>query len=154
MGMIAETKMGCMELYLRTILKIFGVTGRFENYVELQKICRGGVEEYNMETSHKCWIGWICSKIVGGKGLKHSSDDTILRCQRKANIMTSTWNADIKNSVGSISLTQKLKVVSGEVSREICDLMADIKLKAYYTGVDISHCAKVFKYFFVTNFDI
>ena len=63
-------------------------------------------------------------------------------------------DSDILDKVGSVSAPQKAKVVSKEVSDELFQLMADVKLKADEYCIDTTNMAAVFKDSFVSDCDI
>ena len=69
---------------------------------------------------------------------RYVSTESIQRCWRKANILPKIWNVDIKNAVRRTSVPEKHKVVSKEVSKELCQLMGAIKLKENESSIDTS----------------
>ena len=52
--------------------------------------------------------------------------------------MPKIWNVDVNNAVGRASIPEKHKVVSKEVSKNLCQLMGAIKLKANESSIDTS----------------
>ena len=61
---------------------------------------------------------------------KYSKENGILRCWRKARILLASWNADIKNSVGSASLASKYNTVFTEELDLMCSLITALTKKA------------------------
>eukprot|EP00957_Ditylum_brightwellii_P113174 8630692-Ditylum_brightwellii.AAC.1 len=86
-----------------------------------------------------------------GKDGQYVSDESVCRCWRKADILLPTWNADINNNVESASLPEKAKTLSKADTLELCQLMADVKLKANGVLLDVNRAATVFKNTFVSD---
>ena len=63
-----------------------------------------------------------------------------------------TRNKEIKNEVGRASILEKMKVVSRETCNELCQFMADVKLKSNESSIDTASIfATEFKDSFVVN---
>ena len=153
MGMIAGLKAGYKSLYLHTLLGIFDTPGGYEKAAERRmKQRRGqrGIQHGGKPHILDCME--MLKQIWDGDDGKYVSIDSIKRCWRKANILPITWNQDIHNDVGRSSVPFKDKVVSKEISDELCDLMNSIQLKADEYCVDTeSNAGHVFKDTFVTD---
>ena len=83
---------------------------------------------------------------------RYVSEDNIRRFWKKADILSETWDADTNNEVCKCFSSWKGKTqVSAKLCDELCDLMKEVQLKAYYTGVDTIGSAKVFENSFVND---
>eukprot|EP00957_Ditylum_brightwellii_P049843 3778849-Ditylum_brightwellii.AAC.1 len=93
----------------------------------------------------------MLKKFWEGKDGKYVTDESVCRCWRKSNVLPTSWNADINNNVGSASLPEKAVTLSKADTLELCQLVADVKLKADGVYLDVHASAKVFKDTFVSD---
>lgn len=155
MGMIASLKVGYKTLMLNHLLDIFDEQGGYELAAERRKRQRPGCKglAYGgkatvldaMKIIHSMWD-------VDGK---YARVDGIKRCWRKADILPASWNADLNNEVGSLSMRESDKKISDEECKTLCNLMKQIQIKAQNTYLDTSSygAGRGFENSFVTDPD-
>ena len=73
----------------------------------------------------------ILHPVYNGDDGKYVSNDSACSFWRKADILPVTSNADIKNNVGSATLTNIKNVISDDLCNELCSLMAQVKVNAH-----------------------
>eukprot|EP00957_Ditylum_brightwellii_P019005 1430537-Ditylum_brightwellii.AAC.1 len=154
MGIISCLKIGYKWHYLCILLDTFDQEGGYDLAAERRNHQRRGCKGVHFGGKpHVLDCMEMLKKVWEGKDGKYVSDESVSRCWRKADMLPPTWNADINNNVGSASLPGKVKTLDKEDTFDLCQLMADVKLKANGVLLDTNHDATVFKDTFVSDPD-
>jgi hypothetical protein len=66
---------------------------------------------------------------VWSRADKYATREGIMRCWRKAGILSATWNADINNEVGSNTMKVNEKRLNKALHDDLCGLMNDLSVK-------------------------
>ena len=131
MGMIAALKAGYKALRLHNLLEIFYDPGGYKQAAprrEKQRKRQRGIQHGGNLRILDCIV--MIKQVWEGMNGGYVSPEIICHFWRKADILPMTWNQDINNEVGRASISDSQKVVRKEVSDELCNLIAGIKLKA------------------------
>ena len=70
-------------------------------------------------------------QVWNGDYGKYVSDESACCCWRKADILSVTWNYVIINNVGSEKLEHSKKCISDDICNDLCNLMAQVKVKTH-----------------------
>ena len=124
MGMIAAAlKVGYKAMFLRYLLDIFDKEGGFKAAAASRALqrrgCRG-LQHGGKPHILDCMV--MLKDVWGGTSGRYVTNESIKRCWRKTDILPETWNLDINNDVGRESIPARQKLLSKEVSDELCDV--------------------------------
>ena len=154
MGIIASIKVGYKVLMLNQLLDLFDEDGGYELAVERRKKQKPGCKGLAFGGKATVLDAIKILDSIWRKDSTYAKKDGIRRCWRKADILPSSWNADINNDVGSASLPECDKKLSEEDCSVLCNLMKSIQLKAKVEKLDTSRSgANCFENSFVCDPD-
>lgn len=149
-GIIACLKVGYRSIMLRKLLSIFDADGGFdraaEQRVSVPRGCKGlayGGKATILDAMEILLSLW-------NEDGKYASQDSIQRSWRKADILSATWNADLNNKIGSLSLSAAKKSLPADLCAELCGLMNELSFMARKTNVT-GKLAPAFDASFVTE---
>ena len=84
---------------------------------------------------------------------KYATEAGIKSCWIKAGVIPPAWNQDIKNYVGSNSISEKEKSISHNFCEFLCTLINNIQMKTTSTRLDTSTIAVCFGDSFIDDPD-
>ena len=105
MGIIVSLKVGYKALYLWKILENFDTPVGFESVAVARRQQRRGCRGIEHgDKPHLLYCMMMLLQVWNGDDGNYVSDESARRCRRKADILSVTWNSDINNNFGSVTL--------------------------------------------------
>ena len=136
MGLIAALKVGYKSKMLEVLLGIFDEVGGFEEATRVRRQQRRGCKGIDCGgKAHVLDAMQILHGIWSEDG-KYATNDSIQRCWRKAAILPVSWDIEINQDVGSVSMTAKDKMISKADCDYLCALMGKLSTNVRESNID------------------
>ena len=109
MGIIASLKVGFKQQLLLKYLAIFEMDGGYEAAAKQRKKMKQGCKGVDYGGKPHVLDTMKIPDSIWSKNNRYAREDGIQRCWRKAEILPEDWQNQLKEQLGSISMTVKDK---------------------------------------------